>query len=346
MNMQHAAAGVVHCSFGRQYYLARQVPSHQQEVTVAQLLYATITIVLLNVYYGQQHRRKKMGKSRPQPQPQLRSRPRKVVVVPLRLVAKFSAVISLVPLFIHYKVSRNLDSHLNNLHLSHRPPSPLADNPPSPPADNCKRAALILFGVPKQFSFVWKSYMQNIIMRNPRIQYEVHMHMYSDLHQNPFSNSRNNEHNATIESPDEIRATLDKGDIPVMLNTSSQTMFEKSSLSWLQESDISFFHHSYSFLTLQNMFRQGNSLREAFQYQQKHSIHSNDDIVYIFARSDTFLMSPVDIPCSGLGNHTEMIVPRWSSELGYNDRFAVAGQDAAKVYASKIEGYKKARNFA
>ncbi len=93
---------------------------------------------------------------------------------------------------------------------------------------------------------------------------------------------------------------------------------------------------------MENIFRQGNSLREAFQYQKRHNNHSNDNKMYIFARSDTFLMSPVDIPCSGLGDDTDMIVPRWDSWLGYKDRFAVAGPDAAKVYANRIEGYKEA----
>eukprot|EP00984_Skeletonema_dohrnii_P014964 scaffold6403_cov128-Skeletonema_dohrnii-CCMP3373.AAC.15 len=148
----------------------------------------------------------------------------------------------------------------------------------------------------------------------------MHMHMYSDLHQKPFSNSRNGEHNTTLDSPDDIRALLDKdkGDTPVMLTTSSQSMFEESDLSWLQQSDLPFFW-GYHFETVKN---QGNSLREAFPFlyeEIKHSNNPNDDTVYIFARSDTFLMSPVDIPCS------------------FN-----LGPESAKVYATRIEGYKQA----
>jgi len=53
-------------------------------------------------------------------------------------------------------------------------------------------------------------------------------------------------------------------------------------------------------------------------------------------------MSPVDIPCSfNLGN-TDIIIPRWQSWQGYNDRFAIAGPESAKVYATKNEGYKQA----
>eukprot|EP00985_Skeletonema_marinoi_P028963 scaffold26411_cov88-Skeletonema_marinoi.AAC.1 len=124
-------------------------------------------------------------------------------------------------------------------------------------------------------------------------------------------------------------------------------MFEESDLSWLQQSDSAFFGRTYSShsQTLKNVFRQGNSLREAFPFLYadiKHSNNPNDDTVYIFARSDTFLMSPVDIPCSfNLGN-TDIIIPRWASWRGYNDRFAIAGPESAKVYATRIEGYKQA----
>mmetsp|Transcript_13952 Transcript_13952/g.17700 ORF Transcript_13952/g.17700 Transcript_13952/m.17700 type:complete len:136 (+) Transcript_13952:291-698(+) len=53
-------------------------------------------------------------------------------------------------------------------------------------------------------------------------------------------------------------------------------------------------------------------------------------------------MSPVDIPCSfNLGN-AGIITPRWMSFEGNNDRFAIAGPESAKVYATRIEGYKQA----
>jgi len=101
-------------------------------------------------------------------------------------------------------------------------------------------------------------------------------------------------------------------------------------------------HNRQSIEALKNIFRQGHSLKEAFFYGQKHYNNSNDDTLYIFARSETFLMSPVDIPCSfNLGN-TYIITPRWMSFGGYNDRFAIAGPESAKVYATKIEGYKQA----
>ena len=179
------------------------------------------------------------------------------------------------------------------------------------------------------------------------MKFEVYMHMYSDLHQQPFSNAKNDEINTNLDSPDDIRAILDEAEaegIPTMLTTSSQSIFDKSELlSWIQQSDTSFFQH-YTFTTLQNVFRQGNSLREAFFcYQKYNTNHWNDNHhVYIFARSDTFLMSPVDIPSEiGVGS-VDVIIPSWHSWDGYNDRFAVAGPDAAKVYATRVEGYKEA----
>lgn len=204
-----------------------------------------------------------------------------------------------------------------------------------------KTAVLILFGVPKHFRLVWASYMKNIVQRNPQMKFEVYMHMYSDLHQKPFSNARNDERSTNLDSPDDIRAILNEAEgIPTMLTTSSQSIFEKSELSWIQESDTSF-SRNYSFNTLLNVFRQGNSLREAFFTLQKYKNNWNDNHhVYIFARPDTFLMSPVDIPTS-VGSF-DVIVPSWDSWYGYNDRFAVAGPDAAKVYATKVEGYKEA----
>ena len=241
------------------------------------------------------------------------------------------------------------DRYINNLHLSNLDLSAPAvtantdaDANGSDEVSKCKgNAVVILFGIPKQFRLVWRSYMKNIVHRNPRMKFEVYMHMYSDLHQQPFSNAKNGERNTHLDSPDDIWSILNETeDIPTILTTSLQSIFEKSELSWIQQSDTSFFTN-YSFTTLQNVFRQGNSLREAFFTLQKHKNNWNDSHhVYIFARPDTFLIDPVDIP-SNIGN-TDVIVPSWHSWDGYNDRFAVAGPDAAKIFATKVDGYKEA----
>jgi len=236
-------------------------------------------------------------------------------------------------LILHQALS-NLDSSLtSNLHFTAT----------TAKVSSSKTAVLVLFGVPKHFRLVWTSYMKNIVQRNPLMKFEVYMHMYSDLHKESFSNARNDEISTNLDSPDDIRVILDEAEaegIPTTLTTSSQSIFDESGLSWIQQSDTSFFPN-YIFTTLQHVFHQGNSLREAFSCYQKHNNHWNDNHhVYIFARSDTFLMSPVDIP-SVVGSF-DVILPSWQSWHGYNDRFAVAGPDAAKVYATKIEGYTEA----
>ncbi|KAL7547290.1 hypothetical protein ACHAWF_010614 [Thalassiosira exigua] len=205
-----------------------------------------------------------------------------------------------------------------------------------------KKAAIILFGVPKQFSFVWKSYWKNIVLRNQHIEFEVYMHMYSDLHQNPFSNFRNQEYKAILHSPGEIQVFLWTYDIPVLRFTeSSQLQFDKSELAWLKKEDRNSFDRSITLQSMQNMFRQGNSLREAFLTMQKNINVTNDIDLYVFARSDTYAMDPVDIPCTNRLGTNDIWVPSWQRHSGMNDRFAMAGQDAAKVYASRINGYKK-----
>eukprot|EP00579_Thalassiosira_antarctica_P002967 CAMPEP_0201906514 /NCGR_PEP_ID=MMETSP0902-20130614/57061_1 /ASSEMBLY_ACC=CAM_ASM_000551 /TAXON_ID=420261 /ORGANISM="Thalassiosira antarctica, Strain CCMP982" /LENGTH=141 /DNA_ID=CAMNT_0048440653 /DNA_START=679 /DNA_END=1104 /DNA_ORIENTATION=- len=90
--------------------------------------------------------------------------------------------------------------------------------------------------------------------------------------------------------------------------------------------------------TLMNVFRQGNSMKAAFlsasfafeiQQQKQQQRHGCD--MYIFVRSDTLLLSPIDIPCSGLGDR-DIHLPSWHTFGGDNDRFALAGPIAAIVY--------------
>ena len=206
----------------------------------------------------------------------------------------------------HHKASRNLDSHLNNRHLSHHrlPPSPPVgtvddDNNNSnnkkkstavgggneeEVSKQCKNAALILFGVPVHFQYIWKSYMKNIVQRNPTLNFEVYLHMYSDLHQKTFSSVRNNVQNALLESPDDIWKILHEGGsvVPAAITTSSQSTFDESELSWLQQSDTLGFW-AYHFQTLQNMFRQGNSLRESLLYlQEQKKIIQRMTLMYIY----------------------------------------------------------------
>ena len=99
-----------------------------------------------------------------------------------------------------------------------------------------------------------------------------------------------------------------------------------------------------------NVFRQGNSMKAAFQsalfgfeiqqqQQQQRQRHGYD--MYIFVRSDTLLLSPIDIPCSGLGDR-DIHIPSWHSFGGDNDRFALTGPTAAIVYvAAKTNVFKE-----
>jgi hypothetical protein len=65
-----------------------------------------------------------------------------------------------------------------------------------------------------------------------------------------------------------------------------------------------------------------------------------DPDVFIFARSDTLLMSPIRIPDGGLLSD-EIWIPGWQTmAYEYVDRFAVAGANAAEVYArAKVDGF-------
>ena len=104
--------------------------------------------------------------------------------------------------------------------------------------------------------------------------------------------------------------------VPARITTSSQSMFDKLELSWLKESDTLFFDE-YPLQTLQNMFRQGNSLRESLRYLQDQ--RKCDIDVYIFARSDTILLTLIVIPSSGIGDN-KIWVPSWGGWMGIIDR--------------------------
>lgn len=236
----------------------------------------------------------------------------------------------------------------------------------------CLSAALVLFGVPKSFEFIWQAYLENIVERNPHVGFHAYMHMYSDLHQQGFTNERNEEEDIKLESPDDILDILDIGGVSTTLVTSPQSEFDQLELlTWMQSGDEENFG-GFSFSTLKNVFRQGNSMKRAYlsASNQTHlavNIANQEDIghpqnitrtelkgenenhiqqpifdVYIFARSDTLLMSPIDIPCSGLGDreihvgpYQNVTNPMADGVPGrISDRFAVAGPSAASIYAA------------
>eukprot|EP00579_Thalassiosira_antarctica_P028264 CAMPEP_0202025900 /NCGR_PEP_ID=MMETSP0905-20130828/57558_1 /ASSEMBLY_ACC=CAM_ASM_000554 /TAXON_ID=420261 /ORGANISM="Thalassiosira antarctica, Strain CCMP982" /LENGTH=333 /DNA_ID=CAMNT_0048588951 /DNA_START=223 /DNA_END=1221 /DNA_ORIENTATION=+ len=207
----------------------------------------------------------------------------------------------------------------------------------------CISAALVLFGVPKAFQYIHNAYIQQIVKRNPHVCFKAHMHMYNDLHQKPFINIRNEEKNGKIESPESIQAILDaEGGIPAQLSTSSQSTFDEANLSWMHENITQNFptKNKLNLQTMMNVFRQGNSMKEAFisasfafelQKQQEQQRHGYD--MYVFARSDTLLITPIDIPRSGIGDR-DLHIPGWHRWGGGNDRFALAGPIAANIWVS------------
>ena len=209
-------------------------------------------------------------------------------------------------------------------------------------SSKCVSVTLILCGVPKMFSHIWEAYLANIVHRNPNIQFEAHMHMYSDL--SNFSNPRNNEINAMLQSPTDIQHVFELGSadinmtvIPTKLIISPQERFDRDGLSWMKGIDTRAFS-GFSLDTIKNIFRQGNSMQQAYLSATDQSLLSNmtsekmKKKVYLFLRSDTLLVSPIDIPCGGIAQN-QIDIPSWHSWGGYNDRFAMAGSLAAYKYA-------------
>ena len=217
---------------------------------------------------------------------------------------------------------------------------------PCAPGKNVS-AALVLFGIPKSFESTWQSYFRNIVERNPHVDFEVHLHMYSDI--DKVSTPRNQENNEAVEKIGSVHKILHTADIPAKIVTSSQKEFDNTLFSWMNKTDTLY---DYDLASTMNIYRQGNSIKEAFlSASMQISLNTTSEsyarcgheMVYIFARSDTLLLSPIDIPQSGLGN-AEVHVPRWHSwvTVTYNDRFALAGPMAAKVYAAaKSFGFKE-----
>jgi len=215
--------------------------------------------------------------------------------------------------------------------------------------NTCVPATLILFGVPKEFRCIWKAYMKNIVQINPRINFEAHIHMYSDLHGGNFTNEKNDEKNVTTESPEEIRGIIiDNGSIiegsdtsftsiSTRMVTSSQNEYDQKNLSWIEERDRDHFNKLFTIAVIKNLFRQGNSMYQAYMSATSHPFIGDEisnNKTYIFLRSDTLLVAPIIIPCNGLPSN-EVHIPSWQTKghQEYNDRTAVAGPIAAKAYA-------------
>ena len=188
--------------------------------------------------------------------------------------------------------------------------------------------------------------MKYIVQANPTIHFEAHIHMYSDLHLSSFTNAKNNEINVDIESPSMIRSIIDGSyettkenatKIPTRMVTSSQHEYDEKNLSWVEQRDADeLFSNIATIHTLKNIFRQGNSMYEAYQSATSKPFFDNDtsNKTFLFLRSDTLLIQPLIIPCNGLASN-EIHIPSWQTKKYpvYNDRTALAGSIAAYKYA-------------
>ena len=208
---------------------------------------------------------------------------------------------------------------------------------------------MVLFGVPKMFKYILKSYVRNVIEQNPHVDFSVHLHMYHDLL--TVNTPRNGEQGTPAESKEsilEVTRSLIK-DSPISLITSNQTVFDQSLSSWLGNSTL----FDYDMITTMNIFRQGNSMKNAFRSALGSRIEGSDVLtvenahqcgnstVYLFLRTDTLLLSPITIPHSLQSNN--IVLPTWLAWRGaaYNDRAALAGSFAAEIYAeAKSNGFK------
>lgn len=226
-----------------------------------------------------------------------------------------------------------------NNHSRHHLPDPTSTKPNVPKQQKCSSgpplsAALVLFGVPKKFEKIWKAYINQIVKRNLHIKFETHMHIYSDLKK--LTNVKNNEVDAIIESPAGIQRILELENITSKLVTSSQSEYDNS-LGWVQKEDLhSFDPCCWTVDTVKNMFRQGNSLKQAFlsALNAVNTSQKGQYDIYFFLRSDTLLLSPIAIPCTGLPSH-QLDLPSWQvfRNEEYVDRFAISGKAAAFIYA-------------
>lgn len=195
------------------------------------------------------------------------------------------------------------------------------------------QAAFVLFGLPKSFPVIWRAYKRNLVDNNPHVHFDVSMHIYSDIKQ--LTNPKNGEVNVEMESASTLIDTIGQGD-EVLVQT-SQADFDAKNLTWLAGDHLVHFGPGWTLNTMKNMFRQGNSMAQSYQ----HALRKGKEYrIFVFARPDTFLADKVDIDCNM--DEAELRLPSWQvhDDDEYNDRFAIAGRSAARIYIqAKAEGF-------
>jgi hypothetical protein len=200
------------------------------------------------------------------------------------------------------------------------------------------------------FEHVWKSYVRNIIERNPHADFEVHLHMYHDLLK--IFTPRSFEEHVHVENVTTIKTILESVDVPINIVTSNQTEFDHTLFDWFGKGRNATLH-DYDRYTTRNIFRQANSMKEAFDSalgEEELSLATNlkrnqcgNNTIYVFIRSDTLLLTPIDIPQTGIQSN-DIYMPNWAvwKCCAYNDRFALTGPIAAERYVeAKSLGFKQ-----
>ena len=127
------------------------------------------------------------------------------------------------------------------------------------PNYECKpiQCALVLFGVPKMFNYIWKSYTRNIIEQNPLVDFSVYMHMYQDIVKVYTPRNGENHEAETIASVMEAfnNLTIRNSSSNVSISTikigvSNQSLFDSNLTRWLNKSDTLY---AYDMATTMNI---------------------------------------------------------------------------------------------
>lgn len=194
--------------------------------------------------------------------------------------------------------------------------------------------SILLFGVPKSFQVVWDAYRTNIIESNPHVlHFRVYIHLYSDL--KILTNLKNNEVGVAIESREKIRSVLGSSHQATLV-TSRQGDFDATLEDFVTDEFVRryFDGQDWTAETVKNMLRQGNSIKLVYSKASAEASISNPNHVYIFARSDTLLLRPIHILCTGVLEN-DLYIPGWqvNHEDEHVDRFAMAGRAASSIYA-------------
>lgn len=157
------------------------------------------------------------------------------------------------------------------------------------------------------------------------------MHMYTDVA--VITNQRNGEKSVHIQSVNEIKAILNRYEYPYSVIKTNQSEVDQNML-WLTSKEYTN-KFDFPIESAKNVFRQQNSLMLAYEAARRW-----DPDIFIFARSDTLLISKTRIPSVPF----DILIPGWHYWPGheYNDRFAICSRKGAELYSKRGSYYEEA----